>query len=266
MITPAVEFWSVQTGQDDAGTHSILPDGCFDLVLRCRPGPDGLVDPLLMLSGTADRPVSVAAAPGQIYFGLRFRPGWGGAALGVPPDLLGPDPIPAEAGAPWLRRLARRLTQQCWSPEQMQDLFSRLAVTAVARARDHLRDHPARWRAAWALERLADPGGGWTPARLAQDIGISPRSLRRDIVQVTGLPPQSLAGIFRARHALGLLQTSALPLADVAAVAGYADQAHLTRDLVRFTGDTPAVWRQSGRILQDSRHPLPQDADLSLFS
>jgi len=265
VIRPPVEFWSIRTGAEAGGSHQILPDGCFDLVLRCRVEGDDLTDPLLMLSGTADQPVSVPALPNQWFFGLRFRPGWGAAALSLPPDMLGPQPLPAGEGGIWLRDLAGRLQQERWNSAQLHRLFHDLALRTRVQAHDFLSAYPARRRAAWALERLAASGGRLAPAALAREIGISPRSLRRDIAQLTGLSPQSLAGIFRARHALALLQNTALPLVDVAMVAGYADQAHLTRELRRFTGDTPALWRHSGRILQDRSHPLPQDAFLSFL-
>jgi transcriptional regulator GlxA family with amidase domain len=50
-----------------------------------------------------------------------------------------------------------------------------------------------------------------------------------------------------------LLQHGDAPLAHVAALAGYADQSHLTRELRRFLLATPAhVRRGAGRVVQVS--------------
>ncbi|WP_174531163.1 helix-turn-helix domain-containing protein, partial [Micromonospora maritima] len=53
-----------------------------------------------------------------------------------------------------------------------------------------------------------------------------------------GYGPKTLARILRMRRALDLAHAGA-PLAEVAARTGYADQAHLTRDVREFAGMPP---------------------------
>nr|WP_230416296.1 helix-turn-helix domain-containing protein [Micromonospora tarapacensis] len=53
-----------------------------------------------------------------------------------------------------------------------------------------------------------------------------------------GYGPKTLARILRMRRALALARTG-VPLAEVAARTGYADQAHLTRDTRALTGLPP---------------------------
>ena len=67
---------------------------------------------------------------------------------------------------------------------------------------------------------------------------VSTRSVQRRFRQVTGLTPGMVRQIDRARHAMTLLQRGALIL-DVVHDAGYYDQAHLTRSLKRWLGQTP---------------------------
>ena len=66
------------------------------------------------------------------------------------------------------------------------------------------------------------------------------------------LPPR----IFRFERAYGLISIRRLPLADVAAACGYADQAHMTRDWNAFTGASPKDW-----IVNEL--PFLQDYELS---
>ena len=68
---------------------------------------------------------------------------------------------------------------------------------------------------------------------------LSPRSVQRRFLQVTGLTQGSIRQIERARHATMLLQQG-VSILDTVDLAGYADQAHLTRSLRHFIGKTPA--------------------------
>lgn len=60
----------------------------------------------------------------------------------------------------------------------------------------------------------------------------------------TGLRAVQLVRLARFRRALTLLDGTA-SLAAVAVGAGYADQAHLTREFLRMAGVTPGVHRAS---------------------
>ncbi len=70
------------------------------------------------------------------------------------------------------------------------------------------------------------------------DPGLNRRSVQRHVSRVTGLRANQIRQIVRARTASERLQRGESIL-DVAHDLGYADQAHLTRDLRRMTGFTP---------------------------
>ena len=67
----------------------------------------------------------------------------------------------------------------------------------------------------------------------------SPRTDQRHVVRATGMTQATIRQIERARRATRLLRTG-VAIADVVYDAGYYDQAHLTRSLGRFIGQTPA--------------------------
>ena len=68
---------------------------------------------------------------------------------------------------------------------------------------------------------------------------LSQRSEQRRVLRATGMTPATIRQIERARHATNLLRDGA-PIAAVAHDVGYFDQAHLTRSLKHFVGQTPA--------------------------
>lgn len=96
---------------------------------------------------------------------------------------------------------------------------------------------------AFAWNALLRSGGGIRIAALAERIGWSRKHLRTRFTDEFGISPKTAARMARFNRALGLAADSALPLAQVAAEAGYADQAHFSREFREFGGTSPAGWR-----------------------
>lgn len=87
-------------------------------------------------------------------------------------------------------------------------------------------------------------------AEVADDVGYSRRRLGTLVRTECGLAPkefQRIARLETARRTLGHR-----PLAEVAAVCGYADQAHLAREWRALAGCTPTAWlREEFPFVQD---------------
>ena len=69
---------------------------------------------------------------------------------------------------------------------------------------------------------------------------VSSRTVARHFTRITGRTPRQVRQIDRAREAAARLRTGEA-IADVAYELGYADQSHLSRDVKRLTGYTPAA-------------------------
>lgn len=203
----------------------VVPDGCADLVWQ--DGAVRVVGP--------DRGAWVAPlAAGTEVAGIRLRPGAAPLLLGRLPaeevrDLQVPlaDVLPVEAGA-----LAERLA----AAGSAADAAALLDAFVGAAARDFQPDEAVSH--AVALLRRGD-----VPrlAGLADGIGLSERQLRRRFTDAVGYGPKSLHGILRFQRALDIGRGGAGGLADVAYAAGYADQAHFTREVRRLAGTTPSL-------------------------
>lgn len=68
---------------------------------------------------------------------------------------------------------------------------------------------------------------------------VTARTEQRRVLQITGLTRGTIYQIERARRA-ALRLKQGMPILDVVHEAGYYDQAHLTRSLQRFIGQSPA--------------------------
>ena len=89
---------------------------------------------------------------------------------------------------------------------------------------------------------LARLSSGWRVGALADELGWSGKRLVRHVRDRIGMEPRAFAGL--ARFAGSIKAQQSTPLAAVAIEAGYADQAHLTREVVRSAKVTPGELRR----------------------
>lgn len=102
---------------------------------------------------------------------------------------------------------------------------------------------------AWA-DRLAadvrrDPS--LSLAAWAAGAGLSPETLSRGFSAAFGVTPARYRAEVRIRRALQMLVADA-PLSSVALDCGFADQAHLTREVRKVTGLPPGAWRRVNSV------------------
>lgn len=74
--------------------------------------------------------------------------------------------------------------------------------------------------------------------------GYAAGALDRRVRRVFGISPRQLVLRLRVDRATHLLSSTTVPLAQVAAAAGFADQPSFTRTFARVTGETPAAFRR----------------------
>ncbi|MDX3311388.1 helix-turn-helix domain-containing protein [Streptomyces sp. NPDC054884] len=205
----------VWTNAPSASTRAfpVLPDGCMDLLYS---------EGRLLVAGPDTR-AHVPDGPPVPWAGIRFFPGAAPALLGVPAHEL----------------LDRRVElADLWPAPEVRRLTDRVA-TAL---------RPAMALESLALERAAPPApelrrlvavlaAGRPVAATADELGIGARQLHRRSLNAFGYGPKTLARILRLQRALAMAREG-MPYADTAARAGYADQAHLSREVREFTGAT----------------------------
>jgi AraC-like DNA-binding protein len=193
----------------------VLPDGCVDVVVR-----DGRAS----VAGPDTGPVPVRLAAGDVVTGVRFAPGAAAVALGVPADELRDRRVALED----LWGAAGRIAGE----RAGNDPFA-LARALAPRLREAMPD--PRVRA--AAVRLARAPATPVPA-LAAAVDLGERQLRRAFGAAVGYGPKTYARVVRFRVALARVRAGE-PLAQAALAAGYADQAHMTREIAALAGRPP---------------------------
>jgi len=82
---------------------------------------------------------------------------------------------------------------------------------------------------------------------IAEEIGLHPVHVARTFRETRGLTIADRIRALRIAEAERLLRDSAMPLADVALCAGFADQSHFTKSFRRDLGVTPLRYRAQSR-------------------
>jgi AraC-like DNA-binding protein len=206
-VVPHVVAWRSLTQPGDPPTR-VLPDGCLDLIWN-----DGRV----FVAGPDTVAEVGEAPPGSRLAALRFADGTGPGVLGVPADELVDREVPLEDL--WPATEVRRLAEA-------SDPIAALETVAARRFRE---PDPA------VAAVAAGARAGWSVAAIADSCGLSPRHLQRLSRAAFGYGPKTLHRVLRLQRAVALAR-GGRPFAEVAVVAGYADQAHLSREVKAMAG------------------------------
>jgi AraC-like DNA-binding protein len=95
----------------------------------------------------------------------------------------------------------------------------------------------------WAWNEVSHLGGDARVNKLAASLGWSSRHFISKFQETTGLTPKAQARRWRFQKARKYLDQTLLSLAQVAAICGYSDQSHLTREFRELGSCTPAAYR-----------------------
>ncbi|WP_033438374.1 helix-turn-helix domain-containing protein [Saccharothrix sp. NRRL B-16314] len=190
----------------------VVPDGCTDIIYSATTGDVFVAGP--------DTVGHVTRMASGALFGVRFGPGVGPSAFGVPAVELRDQRVPLAA----LWGPSARLEDALGSAD---DPCSVLASVASTRLRTTPPD-PAVGAIASAVSSVG-------VAELARSLGLSTRQLHRRSLAAFGYGPKVLHRVLRFDRAVKLAWAG-VPFADVAHRTGYSDQAHLSREVRELAG------------------------------
>jgi AraC-like DNA-binding protein len=243
-------WWSHRDEPQDHSEH-MLPSGGAQLLfalhetpILCRPSAAGN---LIAWSG------SIVHGPQSSYYvtgpkpkgscvGVSFRPGAAGAVLGASMEELADRHVSLDAI--WGTR-GVDLHDRLLSAAEPKDVFRILEQSLSAQIHRPLLIHPA---VAHAL--TSRPANVLWLARVSdvqRASGYSPRHFIALFRSAVGLNPKHYYRIRRFNFAVrSMVAGDGQGFGDIAAGAGYSDQAHLSREFREFAGVAPTKYRPSG--------------------
>ncbi len=216
---PGAVVW---TAVSDGTESRVLPDGCMD-VLWMRDE--------LMVAGPDTRAQLTQLATGERVTGLRLAPGTAPELLGVPADVLRDERVALDAL--WRPADVARLTEEVGAAA-----YAGVALEALV-GRALVRVGGPRPETAAVVAMVRD---GRTVADIAAARGVGERRLHREAQAAFGYGLRTLGRVLRLQRALALVHDG-VALADVAAITGYADQPHLSREVRALAGVSPSQLR-----------------------
>lgn len=229
-LRPAVTcVWARIVPRSEGAEVLVLPDGCCDLIWAQGRG--------VFVAGPDTGPAPEETAPGAVLVGVRFAPGAGGPALGLPLSELRDQRIDAADLGSGPGTLLARVPGGLPPREALRTLVTLAGDMVAGSAADHAVTAGARL--------LARPGA--EAAGVAATLGLSDRQFRRRCQAAAGYGPATLRRVLRFRRFLSWVDAGGGDLAQAAADFGYADQAHLTRETVSLAGLTPTALARARR-------------------
>jgi AraC-like DNA-binding protein len=226
-LEPFVEcLWAA--GKNELRTDDdrrILPDGRMDLVWIRGVG--------VLVAGPQSR-FTVRSLPAPLVaVGVRFHPGVAPGLLRLPAAELVDGHVPLAAVD---SRLAGRLEPALDAARTLGGAFEAMN-RELLRHVDRLAELDAE--VSEAATMLDDASA--SVADVSSRVYVSERQLRRRFAERVGYGPKTLQRVLRFQRLVSILGEPEADLARAATAAGYADQAHLTRECRDLSGLTPAA-------------------------
>jgi len=218
-------FWTQTIGSSYGFTQRVLPDCCVEIVLmNGRP----------MVIGPWTEPFDAHLPAGTDILGARCHPGLASSLLRVPASELLNLSVPlcdiwGSGGSSAYSRIAEQTTLVDQVGAMERALLARVANASPI-------DNTTREGIEWIARHPHEP-----IERLSQWLGLSSRQIQRRFTAAVGYGPKLFQSVLRFQRLLNEAHGADIcwTLADLAANAGYSDQAHMTREFQRFANCPP---------------------------
>ena len=224
-------FWTQTVHPSSELAQRVLPDCCVDIIL---------MNGVPMVIGPWTESFVANLPPGTNILGARCHPGLASGLLGIPASELLNQSVPLSEV--WGSTEAARFA----GIADEATLLARMLAMEAALIRRMADSRPIDRAIRAAIRWIAQHPNGRVE-QLSEWLGTSSRQLQRRFLVSAGYGPKMFQSVLRFQRLLNDARRSGTcrTLADLAAHAGYSDQAHMTREVQRFAGCSPAMLLRS---------------------
>lgn len=216
--------WTNSLPADHAGSISVVPDGCVDIVWG---------DGFLHVAGPDLTAATPLFKPSTTIVGVRFQPGAARSWLGLPmSEIVGLQVDLSDLWGAVARAISEKM-EDALSIEGRSTVLQHELLRLVSDKEDPARDAST----VFGLMQQGTAAPGAQITTILDRLDMSPRTLRRRSHEHFGYGPKTLERILRFQRLMALANRSPdSPLASMAYEVGYADQAHMSREVRELTG------------------------------
>lgn len=249
-------FWMLQAHGAEPATERVIPDGCCELIWQLEDSFERLVrvdvfarQPSAFVFGQIERAIELRSRRRVDVLGVRLAPAGTAALWGLDASMLGArehslaDLFPASK-CPSIDELRDLCAPPHSGPQRHERRFAARCehISRWLRGRVRRTERRDVRRAAAAIACI--DAGFVRLADISRETGFSRRSVERAFRSAVGLSPASYVRLRRVAACSRELREGKETLSAVAALAGYADQAHFSREFRSIVGVSPAGYRR----------------------
>lgn len=244
-------IWALESAAEKPLSAQILPDGTPYIVFQ-RSGTrlvssdnDGQQWSTCSVSGPRSRKFEVELAPAGKIFVVQLSSSGGLPVLGLPMSQL-------VDRCEELENVIESRSDAGILPDQMMNQSDDASCINLLESWVGKRMAASRGnRVGELVTAIRGELGRTSISKLAKQANLSERHLNRLMQQEVGLSPKQFARIIRFDHAVQLgRMRPRISLPQIAQLAGYADQAHMTREFVQIGGIRPGdIQREIGAMI-----------------
>jgi AraC-like DNA-binding protein len=233
-----LSFWEFAVPETSQPTgQEIFPDGCVSVIYVRQPAGGVHV---VGLSGLYTRTVVQPMNPGDVVWGMRVSPAALAAVLSDDPaSMVDRSLYGAEANPTLLTGLAEELSS-------IPDLETSVAVFENLVREIAAGPDPTDTVVEQAVRTIEETRGETRVADLAEMLGLSTRQFQRRFKRSAGISPKQYIRARRIRAtAIDIIRQNAQNWAERAANLGFADQSHLSHEVVSLTNRSPSSFAEN---------------------
>jgi len=216
--------------------HYIVPDGRADLIFTFDVQVGGQLSNIIpIISPPFTKAHLIRIGSHQGFIGLRLKAGSAGAFLRTPLSIITGNlqyGKHAVEHVPWFKNL-------CSDKNNISQL--------IANINQHVCATPSRAKSTMVSDILTlihEAQGIAQINNIAHQMKVSERTINRKFTRAVGLSPKQFSSIVRLRRAINDLNNPSYTISSIAVDCGFSDQAHMTREIKNYMGQTPTLIRK----------------------